>query len=238
MKKFFLLILVVVNINCFAQTNNWFISFSCAPSIGGPAASLKNQMKDQGYGDEEINSFDIFGSGDVQYPKGGAVALLATGGKKISDHKSLYFVAGLAGTATIDGFKSKGYSDGFFGLFAGSYGEHVSMKYNLYQLTAGCMFSFSNSRTQVGFGPSLYVFNYSVSDDYAPGQTHSSIIPGAAINTRIPLGKQRKIVGLEFVTNVNVAPPVKMQSDNPKGFQPKNANMVSVNIGLALSLRK
>jgi hypothetical protein len=34
-----------------------------------------------------------------------------------------------------------------------------------------------------------------------------------------------------------VAPPVKMQSDNAKGFQPKNANMVSVNIGLALSLR-
>jgi hypothetical protein len=237
MKKFFSVILIIVNINCFAQANKWFVSISYAPSIGGPAASLKSQMKEQGYGDEEVNSFDIFGSGNVQYPRGAAVALLATAGKKISDHKSLYFVAGLAGTATIAGFKSKGYSNGFFGLFAGSYGERVSVKYNLYQLTAGCMFSFSSSRTQIGFGPSLYVFNYSVSDDYAHGQTHSSIVPGAAINTRIPMGKQRKLVGLDFVTNVNVAPQVKMQSDNAKGFQPKNANMVSVNIGLALSLR-
>jgi len=237
MKKILSFLLIIVNLNCFAQDHKWFVSFSVAPSIGGPAASLKSQMKDQGYGDEKVSSFNIFGSGNTQYPRGGAVALLVSGGKKISDRKSLYFVTGLAGTATIEGFNTKGYSEGFFGLFAGSYGDQVYVKYNIYQFTAGCMYSFSHSRTQIGLGPSFYAFNYSISDNYMSGGKHNSIIPGASINTRIPLGKQRKLVGLEFVTNINIAPAVKMKSDHTEGFQPKNASMCSANIGVALSFR-
>lgn len=238
MKKFFTVILIIVNISCFAQANNWFVSFSVAPSIGGPAASLKKQMKEQGYGDNEGSSFVIFGSGNTQYPRGGAIALLATAGKRINERKSIYFVAGLAGTATIEGFDAQGYSDGFFGLFAGTYGNYVSVDYNIYQFSAGYMYSFPRSRTQLGFAPTLYLFNYGIWQDYAPKNSHNSIVPGIAVNTRIPMGKQKKMIGTDFVFNMNMAPSVKMKSEETKGFQPKTASMVSANIGFALCLRK
>lgn len=238
MKKLFSAMLIVINLNCFAQTKNWFVSFSVAPAIGGPSASLKSQMKAQGYGDNAESTFVIFGDGTTTYPRGGAMALLATGGKKISDHKSIYFVAGISQKATVEGFNAQGWSDGFFGLFAGTYGNHVSVSYNTYQLGTGYMYSFPKSRTSLGFGPAVYLFNYGISENYAPKEKHSSIVPGASFNARIPFGKERKLFGVEFVINGNIAPSVKMKSDHTEGFQPKNANMFSASAGLAFSFRK
>jgi hypothetical protein len=236
MKKFFSAIFIVISLNCFAQANKWFVSFTAAPSLGGPAASLKHQMKAQGYGDQSESSFVIFGSGTTKYPRGGAVALLASGGKKIADRRSIYFVAGLSEKATIEGFDEQGYSNGLFGLFAGSYGRHTSVSYTTYQFTAGYMYSFPNSRTKLGFGPSVYLLRYGISENFSPKEKHSSIVPGVAFNTRIPFGKQRKLIGLELVFNGNMAPPVKMKSGSKEGFQPKNANMFSFNAGLALTV--
>jgi hypothetical protein len=238
MKKLFSAMLLIVNLNCFAQANKWFISFTAAPSLGGPAASLKQQMKAQGYGDQSESTFVIFGSGTTKYPRGGAVAVLASGGKKITDKRSIYFVAGISEKARIEGFDAQGYSDGIFGLFAGTYGNHVSVSYNIYQLTAGYMYSFSKSRTKLGFGPSIYLLTYGISRNFAPEEKHNSIVPGAAFNTRIPFGKERRLVGIDFVFNGNIAPSVKMKSNYKEGFQPKNANMFSANAGLALSFRK
>jgi hypothetical protein len=238
MKKLFSAMLLIVNLSCFAQASKWFVSFTAAPSLGGPAASLKSQMKNQGYGDQSETSLVIYGSGTTKYPRGGAVALLASGCKRINDHKSIYFVAGTSEKATVKGFDAEGYSNGFFGLFAGTYGNHVSVSYTTYQLTAGYMYSFSNSRTKFGFGPSVYLLNYGISENFAPKEKHSSIVPGIAFNSRIPFGKERKLIGIDFVFNGNMAPPVKMKSNPKNGFQPKNANMFSANAGLALTFRR
>lgn len=230
--------LIIINLNCLAQPKNWFVSLSIAPSFGGPTASLKNQMKAQGYGDHAESSFDLFGSGSTSYPRGGSVAFLARGGKKITDHKSIYFVAGISEKATVEGFHAKGWSDGFFGLFAGTYGEHVSISYNTYQLTAGYMYSFSNSRAKVGVGPSVYLLSYCNTSNYIKNQSHASLVPGASFTTRLPLGKEKKLFGVELVFEGNMAPPVKMKSDRTDGFQPKNANMFSANAGFAFTFRK
>jgi hypothetical protein len=238
MKKLLFALLVIINLNCFAQSNKWFVSFTTAASLGGPAASLRHQMKAQGYGDQSESTFVIFGSGTTNYPRGGAVTLLATGGKKITDKKSIYFAVGTSGTGTIEGFDAEGYSNGIFGLFAGTYGNHVSVSYTIYQLTAGYMYALSNSRTKLGFGPSLYLLDYGISENFASKEKHSSIVPGFAFNTRIPLGKERKLIGLEMVFNGNMAPPVKIKSEHKEGFQPDNANMFSFNAGLALCFRR
>lgn len=237
MKKLLSAMLVIISLDCFAQNNNWFVSFSSGPSFGGPCASIKSQMKAQGYDDDAESTFVIWGSGHTSYPRGSAVALLARGGKKITERKSIYFVAGLSQMATVEGFKSQGWSDGFFGLFAGTYGVKVSMDYSIYQLTAGYMYS-SRSRTKIGFGPSLYALNYKLSTNYSSKESNTALIPGASFTTRIPLGKEKKLVGLEFVIEGNMAPPIKMKTNNTDGFQPKNANMFSINTGFALTFHK
>lgn len=239
MKKLFSVILVIVNVNCFAQANKWFVSLTAAPSFGGPAASLKNQLRDQGYGDMAESTFVIFwGDGSTQYPRGGAITLLASGGKKLNERKSLYFVVGIAEKATIEGFDAKGYSNGLFGLFAGTIGNHVSVKYTTYQFSAGYMYSSAKSRVKFGFGPSVYIFSYGISENFAAKENHIVLVPGGAFNLRIPFGKERKLVGVELVFNSNIAPPVKMKTDHTTGFHPGNANMISANLGLALSFRR
>jgi hypothetical protein len=238
MKKLFSAMLIIINLNCFAQANKWFVSFTAAPSFGGPSASLKSQMKAQGYGDQAESTFNLFGSGSASYPRGGSVALLLRGGKKVADYKSIYFVAGISEKATIEGFHAQGWSDGFFGLFAGTYGEYVSVSYTTYQLTAGYMYSFSNSRAKLGFGPSVYLLSYSSSANYTDKEDHSSLVPGASFTARLPFGKEKKLFGVEFVFEGNMAPPVQMKSDHTDGFQPKHANMFSVNAGLAFTFHR
>lgn len=237
MKKLLSALLILINLDCFAQTNNWFISFSVAPVFGGPAASLKSQLKAQGYGDDTESTFNIFGSGHTSYPRGGSTSIMARGGKKITERRSIYFVAGICEKATIEGFDAQGWSDGIFGLFAGTTGVHTSVKYSIYQLTTGYMYSFTGSRTKLGFGPSVYIFNYSKEDNYTNTGSHTAVVPGASFTTRIPLGKEKKVFGLELVFEGNMAPTVQMKSNNSDGFQPKKANMFSCNAGLAFTFR-
>jgi hypothetical protein len=234
MKNLFPAMLIIINLNCFAQTKKWFVSFLPGIAFYGPSASLKNQMKAQGYGDD-FEGFAIFGDGITHYPRGGAVALMATAGKRITDHKSIYFVAGVCEKATVEGFQAEGWSGWLFSYTTGNY---ISVSYNIYQLGAGYMFSFFKSRTWVGFAPSIYLFNYGISENNSLKEKHGSIVPGVSLNARIPLGKEKKLFGLELVINGNMAPPVRMKSDNLQGFQPKNANMFFASAGLALSFRK
>jgi hypothetical protein len=235
MKKFFSVLLVLINISCFGQTSKWFVSFSINPAIGGPSASLKSQMRAQQFDDDAISTFVIFGSGTTHYPRGGATAFLMRGGKKLSDYKSLYFVAGISESATVEGFRAQGWSDGIFGLFAGTYGEKISISYSIYELTAGYQYSFSNTRSKIGFGPSLFLFHYS-NNGY--NEQHSSVVPGASFTARVPLGREKKLVGFELVLEGNLAPPVKMKYDHTDGFRPGSINMIHANAGLALSFRK
>ncbi len=238
MKKFFSVLLVIINIHCFAQAPKWFVSFSFGTAFGGPSASLKSQMKTQGYGDDAQSTFVIFGSGTSHYPQGGSIAFLAKGGKKISGNKDIYFVAGVSEKATIEGFKAKGWSDGIFGLFAGTYGDHVLVDYTAYQLGAGYMYSLANTKTKFGLGPSIYFLNYSVEENFSGKETRTSVVPGASFTARVPLGKEKKLFGTELFFDGNMAPSVKMKSNKTDGFQPKNVAMFSGNVGIAFTFRK
>jgi hypothetical protein len=69
-------------------------------------------------------------------------------------------------------------------------------------------------------------------------ENHTSLVPGASFTARLPLGKEKKLFGVELVFEGNMAPPIQMKSGHNDGFQAKNANMFSANAGLAFSLRK
>lgn len=237
MKKFFTLILVIVNISCFAQANKWFVSFSPTATIGGPSNSLKSQIVDQGF--DQISEFSILGLDvSTKYPIVTKDAvLLLRGGFKLDDRKGLYVVAGRSAKGSVTGFKSEGYD--YFWFFAGSYGQHIEIDYTSYQLTAGYLYTFPHTRLKAGFGPSLFLLNYSVIENYNNKQTYSSLVPGATGTARIPLGKEKKLFGVELVVEGNAAVPVKMKGDyKESGFKPGNVNMFSGNIGIAFSLRR
>lgn len=228
--------LMVISLSCFGQSK-WFVSLSSSPVLVGAATSIKSQMKEQGYGDESESTFIIWGDGTTQYPTGTSFSFLVRAGKSITERKSLYFVGGIADKAIVEGFDAEGWSDGILGLFAGTYGRHVSVKYTTYQFSAGYMFSFARSRTQLGIGPSVYLFNYNIAYEYMYTGSNLAIVPGATFTSRFPLGKENKRFGLEFVFEGNMAPAVKMKSNHADRFQPGNANMLSCNAGLAFTLR-
>ena len=237
MKKFFSLILVIVNINCFAQANKWFVSLSTTSTIGGPSASLKAQMVDQNFDQTDETSFLGFDF-STNYPVVTKdAALLLRGGFKLNDRKGIYFVAGRSAKGSVEGFKREGYTD--FWLIGGSYGQKIEVDYSSYQLTAGYLYTFPHSRLKAGFGPSLFLLNYSTTENYSNKQNYSSLVPGATGTARIPLGKEKRLFGVELVLEGNAALPAKMKGDfKESGFKPGNVNMLSANIGLAFSFRR
>ncbi|MGZ3846953.1 MAG: hypothetical protein ACXVBH_12895 [Flavisolibacter sp.] len=237
MKKFFSLLLVIININCFAQANKWFVSLSTGSTIGGPSASLKKQIIDQHF--DQTSEFSFFGlEFSTKYPiVTKDAALLLRGGYKLNDRKGLYFVAGRSAKGSVQGFKNEGNSG--FWLIGGSYGQNIEIDYTTYQLTAGYLYSFPNTRFKAGFGPSLFLLSYSTTENYFNKQSHSALVPGATGTARIPLGKEKKLFGVELVFEGNAAVPVKMKGDfKESGFKPGNVNMLSANIGLAFSFRR
>jgi len=237
MKKFFLLILVVVNINCFAQANKWFVSLSTSATIGGPSASLKRQMIDQHFDQTSESSFFIF-SFSTDYPiVTKDAAILLRGGLKLDDRKGLYFVAGQCAKGSVEGFKNEGYSDVW--LFGSSYGQNIKIDYEAYQFTGGYQYTFVHSKSKVGFGPSLFLLHYSVLENYSNKQSYSPVTVGATCTARLPLGKEKKLFGVELVFETNVALPVKMKGEYEQtGFKAGSVNMCSANLGIAFSLRR
>ena len=230
--------LIIISVSAFAQSNKWFLSFSTGPVVGGPVSSIKHQMRNQGFDDNEISTFAIWGDGNTSYPKGRGMSFLIRGGKKLTEYKSIYIVAGVASTATVEGFKVKGWSDGFFGLFAGSYGDYISVDVNNYQLTTGYMYSFPKSKTQIGIGPSIYVLNCRTSVNHSGENGHTSVIPGLNFTTRLPIGKAKKMFGMELIFEGNMAPSVRMKSEEPQAdFQLKNVRMFSATAGLAFTFK-
>lgn len=229
--------LLIINLNCFAQANKWFVSISATPTIGGPSTSIKNQMVQQGF--NETSSFDFLGwSGNTQYPiviKD--ISLLIRVGKKISDRRSIYFVAGQTAAGKVEGFKNEGYS--YLYIFGSSYGQRIDIDYRVYQLTAGYLYSFPNTTAKIGIGPSVFVCNYAITKNYTNKEEHTSLMPGATFTTRIPLGKEKKLFGVELVVEGNVAPPIKMKNDTREtSFQGGNANLFSANVGFAFSFKR
>lgn len=238
MKKFFSALLLVFNLSCFSQNPKWFVSFSAAPILGGPAMSLKSQMRTQNFDDQSETTFVIYGDGTTSYPRGNATSILVRGGKSIDARKSLYFIVGVAGKAHVEGYRKDGWSNGIFGLFAGTVGQSVSIRYSIYQATAGFMYPISGSRSKFGFGPSVYIFNYTTFNNYLKTGHHTSVVPGATFTLKVPLGKERRLFGIDLLLDGNLALPAKVKSGTNDGFRPGTVNMCSAGVGLAFSFRK
>jgi len=230
--------LILINLSCFAQAKNWFVSFSATPTIGGPSASLKKQMIDQHF--DQTSAFNFLGfEGTTTYPvviKDGSLLLRA--GAKLNDRRSIYFVVGQSTAGRVEGFKNEGYSD-FLGIFGGSNGQNIAVDYKVYQFTAGFLYSFPDTRSKIGFGPSFFLVDYSVTENYNRKQNETALSPGATFTARVPLGKEKKLFGVELVFEGNAAMPVKMKGEmEESNFQPGTVNMFSANIGIAFCFRK
>lgn len=237
MKKLvLLLVLVHTAIFTFSQNNKWFISLSSNRNFGGPAGSFKKQINSQGF--NGVSESNIFGLRfTTQYPIADKLPnLVLHGGRKLKGNKSLYFIAGIVDAANVEGYKRTGYQD--MGIIGGSVGKRVSITSNLYQVSVGYMYS-GNSRVKWGIAPSLFLLNYNIMNDSLSSQG-TAVTGGITFTGRLPLGRERRLVGVDLYTELNLAPPVKPHASrsDAKDFNPGAANLVYGSIGLALSFRR
>ncbi len=233
MKHILTACILLLNHGGIAQNNKWFVSLSSDFVIAGPGAALKQKMLRQGFDDDNSFYFLFIGWTEVNPKKLSYGGLKIRGGKKISGHRSLYFVAGLAEDAEVRGFRSSGYSNTIIG--GGSYGSAVSIRYSLWQLSAGYMYS-SKNKLKLGFGPSVFLLSYKPNEE----KRQASLVPGANFIARVPLGKEKKLLGMEIVAEANLAPPanINMVKQDVQGFKPGSVNMVYGSLGFAFCFRK
>jgi len=233
MKIPLLAICLTVSLAGLAQNNKWFVSVSSGVYVGGPVTSIKKQMRDQGF--DDVYEYNFFGfAGTDEYPSrtqtGGC---LLRAGKKLDEKKAVYVVAGLVDQSTVSGFKSDGTDYSFF-LIGGSYGDEPEIKYSLWQLSAGYMYS-SNKRAKLGIAPSLFFLNYTLPDS----SKHTGLMPGATFTGRFPLGKEKRLFGVDLILEVNLVPPVKMkETKGSTRFNTGSVNMVGGFVGLGYTFRR
>lgn len=233
MKKLFTALFCIISLNGLTQTPKWFVSVATGLNIGGPSISIQSQMKQQGYNDEV--TYIWFGGGTTKYPiKNPIPSLLLTGGKQISEKKSLFFVVGLLDKATVIGR----YANDINGYVNNSpdFELNPEIRYSIYQVAGGFMYTNPKSRTKIGIGPSFYLINFTHGAEKGTGFT-----AGITATSRTPFKKKIKPVRLEFITAINLAPPVKMeinQGKNANHFKMKSANMISINLGVGISFNK
>jgi hypothetical protein len=234
MKKLLTALFILVNLSSFGQTADWNISITSGLSIGGPAGSLKKQMIDQGF--DQTGDYNFFGwTGTTDYPtKGKTPSLMFRVTKKVRPNRSLYFMAGLADQGEVTGFKNTGYTD-LWGILGGSDGPMPRVKYSIYQFMGGFMYASPKGGGKLGFGPSLNLFNYTV----GTGEKQTAFVPGATVTGRLPLGRERRAVGVELIADLNMAPSVNIKDNNTAegGFHPGKVSMFSLGFGLALTIR-
>jgi hypothetical protein len=226
-----------------ASQSKWFVSFSTGTGFGGPIGSIKNNMEKSNL-NQKSPDMDFFGLilKGSQYPKKSTgIPALVKVGKRLKEGKSIYLEAGVSNRGEVRGYQNIGY-----------YGNTIPINFRVFQVTAGYQYSFKNTRSKAGFGPSLYVLNYS--DDYKGLEHHTfnSFVPGVSLMGRTPMGKEKRRIGLDLVLEVNLAPPAKMQeiqksyhTINMNGssisytstLKESKVNMMQGMIGLALSIR-
>lgn len=244
MKKLVLLFVVLASASVVTgQTPRWFFSFSAGPGFGGPAASIKNNMERCGFNDK--SSWNILGfTGTNNYPyitKG--VPVLVTAGMKLKEYKSLYVTAGLSSAGSISGRQRVGSYD--YIIFSGNYGHAVAINYQVWQLTAGYQYTFAKTRVKLGFGPTALLFRYK---EDAEGTQYNKPVPAISGMMRLPLGRERKLFGMELFAEAVLAPPVKttayhksMEADGQTyaaTLQKGPASLCHFMVGLSFSFRE
>jgi len=245
MKKSIFLLIISSNLAvlCSAQASKWFVSLTSGPVWGGPGGSIKRQMVKQGFDDQ---SHFIFLGADFtsDYPKkSNGASFMIRGGKKQKENRSIYFAAGIADKGSVRGYKSKGTFSSWW-LFGGTDGNQITIDYDVYSIGAGYQYSFPKTRSKLGLGPTAFLFNYQMQTNHQETVKKSSIIPGASFNARVPLGREKKLFGVELFANANLALPAKMKQLQTSGtsseatFNSCRVNMIHATAGLAFSFRR
>jgi hypothetical protein len=229
MKKLLTALFILVNLSAFGQASDWFVSLSSGYSIGGPLKSIKNQMVEQGYSD--THSYDFFGiTGSTKYPRTAKGAyLLVRGGKKITGRRSIYFIAGQVDQGEVWGFKANPNPDPYGFII----GDFPDVRFSLLQFSAGYQFHYANTRAKLGLGPTIFILKQS-----SYGHKLASYAPGLTATARLPLGKEKRLVGMELIMDANLGLPMKMKQTFTSSFSPGKVNLCSLNLGLAISFRR
>lgn len=241
MKKLLVLLLLLTAVLfTHAQQSNWAFSIRGGFGWGGPKTTFKTSMIGNGF--NQTNSGWL---GKSNYPRvHPSFALLVKGGKQVKANTSFFVMGGLTGTGTVEGFTKENYGGtGWIDLSSGTF---VEVTYRIMQLTAGLEHRLPNSNLKIGYGPSVYFFNYRNRDDAS--ETYNAVVPGFAVSGTIPLGKERHTIGVALVTEMNLALPAQLQplhhhynesGENRKvAFVNKtSATMTQGMIGLAFTLR-
>lgn len=232
MKKLTLLSALLLTVFCAIAQKAWFVSVVPGMGIGGPMGSIKKNMEKNNF-NQRSSDVDFFGIQfeGSDYPQiSHGIAILVKAGKKITDNRTVYVEAGIANRGEITGNRNTGYSE-----------TRLPITYKVLQFTAACQFSHPGHGAKLGIGPSLYLFQYKAGYEGVNQKTYSSAVPGVASMVRLPLGREKKLIGIEFVLEANLAPPAHMEKivvETPNYFTlPKsNVNMISGVIGFALRL--
>jgi hypothetical protein len=239
MKKLLITLIILVSLNALGQkTSSWFVSVAGGPSFGGPMPSLRNQIESQNF--NQMSQSEFFGvQWSTQYPKiskDGSIMMRV--GMKISDYKSVYVSGGISNGGEVRGFKGDGTYSSFW-LFGGTGGDYVDIDYEVLQFSAGYQYSFAKTRTKVSVGPAAYILRYAISSTYSEKLNQSAVVPGISTSLRVPLGKEKKLVGFDLMIQADLAPPAKMKNTGEStSFQAGKVNMAHGSIGLALSFRR
>jgi hypothetical protein len=239
MKKLLTILIILVSLNALGQkTSTWFFSVTGGASFGGPMPSLRNQVEQQGF--NQMSQSEFFGlSFSTQFPKisrDGSIMFRA--GMKISEFKSVYASGGISNGGQVRGFKGDGTYSSFF-FIGGTGGEYVDINYGVLQFSVGYQYSFPKTRTKFSVGPAAYILKYAINNTFSDQLNQSSVVPGVSTSLRVPLGKEKKLVGFDLMIEADLAPPAKMKNTSESSsFQAGKVNMAHGSIGLALSFRK
>ncbi len=226
MKKIFLLqiccfsLALVSNAQDSTGRNNWFVSLSTGFCLGGPGSGIVGAFNDQGF-DQSSNDWFGTASYPINTPK---ARLLFMAGKRITKSGSLYLVLGQPVGGVVQGYNGS---------------SVVSYDYSVFQYTLGYQFSFPNTTFRLGVGPSLFTFKNTPQNEYKDASTESSTVAGGTITFRAPFGKEKKIFGVEFFGQINLAPSVPLAKMPGTGwtFQAGKVSMTYAVIGITFAFR-
>jgi hypothetical protein len=249
MKKalFLLFMMVAVAGTAAAQGSKWFVSVATGAPYGGPGVSMKKNFRRDGLDGTESFAVLFFG-GTTKYPVNmWNPSLLLKFGKRLSEKRSWFAVAGLSSSGEAEGYKRNGEAGLLFPIFYSTSGTHVTVKYQVLQFGAGYQYHYAKTRTKLSVAPSLFVYRYK-NTRALQKQQYAAIRPGMAFSGRLPLGKEKKLFGVDVIADLNLVPPVKMKTlttetvtDSGKITTTLNSgsvNLVHGMLGFAFSLRR
>lgn len=209
-----------------AQIAKWFITFSVGREVSGPYGSVKNSLTANGY--NVTSPGFIFGPVDYPYVTHG-LSLSGMIGKQVNKKGSVYIMFGRAGKAEVSGYDGNNINN---------------IEYQVFQFTAGYQISLSNSGWKIGGGPSLFVLQSGKNNhnwlENKLTDKHSAIKPGLSFMGRVPLGNEKRLLGLELFGELNIAPRATFEDLNSYNGRSEsyNMSMVEALLGLSLSIRK